>query len=44
LSTVPTWVLNRASRSAAQAAYRNATTQPTRPMTVPSNFSADSDQ
>lgn len=44
LSTTPTWVLKRASRSAAQAAYRNAADQPTRPITLLSNFNADSDQ
>ena len=37
-------MLNRARRSAAQAAYRKATAQPTRPIVLPSNFSADSAQ
>ncbi len=41
---MPTWVLKRARRSAAQAAYRNAASQPIRPSTSPSNFSEDSDQ
>ena len=44
LSTTVTWVLKRARRSAAQAAYRKATAQPTRPITGSSNFSQDSDQ
>src|SRR5690606_3439978 len=36
LSTAPTWVLKRARRRAAQAAYRNAAAQPTLDSTEPS--------
>src|SRR5690606_26537305 len=42
--TSPTWLLKRARRNAAQAAYRKAMAQPTRPAMPPSNFSEDSDQ
>ena len=38
LSTCPTWLLKRASRSAAQAAYRNAANQPSLPAVAPSSF------
>ena len=38
LSTVPTWLLKRASRSAAQAAYRKAASQPILPSVLPSSF------
>ena len=44
LSTFATWLLKRASRSAAQAAYRNAASQPSLPAVRPSSFIDASDQ
>src|SRR3546814_12520765 len=44
LSTLATWLLKRASRSAAHAAYRNAASQPILPSVPPSSFSDTSAQ
>ena len=44
LSTTPTWVLNRASRNAAQAAYRKDAAHPALPIAMLSSLSEASAQ